>query len=133
MALDLIKNYKTDKNKEIEGIWEDFGEGCRILIARMGNPKYVEAFRKISKPHAKAMRRGTLKEEIAERIMNEALAEAIVLGWEGLEENGVEVPYNKENCMRILTTYKDLKDQIQDIAGSMEVFKADQDEEAVGN
>ena len=125
MALELKKEYATDREKEIEGSWEDFGDECFFLIARVGNPRYVEAFRRISKPYTKALRRQNLKEEIAERLMNETYAEAIILDWKNLMEDGKMVPYSKENCIRILTEYRDLKDQIVKIADSMETYRTE--------
>ena len=123
MALELKKTYATDQDKEVNGVWEDFGEGCRILIARAGNKKYDKLFQRLVKPHRKAMRMGTLSDEVAEGIFIRTIAETIVLDWEGLEEDGVPVPYSVENAIRILTEYEDLKKQIQEISDSIETYR----------
>ena len=59
--------------------------------------------------------------------------EAIVLDWKGLEEDGKAVPYNQANCIRILTDYKDFREQISEIANEMESFKIAEDEDAEKN
>ena len=133
MALDLKKEYAVDKNKEIEGVWQDFGSGAKMKIARIGNSEYQKVFQKISKPHRKSIRRGTLADDVAEKLLVEAMAESILLDWEGVEDGGVALPYTKENAIRVLLEYKDLRDQVTEIANEMESFKAEEDAEAEKN
>jgi len=127
--MDIKKEYGTSKEKEREGFWSDFGEGCQVKIARMGNPDYQKTFQKLSRPHQKAIRRGSLNHEVAEKLLVEAMAQAIVLDWEGLKEDGKDIKYSKEEAVRVLTTYKDFRDQISEIANDMESFKAAEDED----
>ena len=131
--MDLKKNYLTDKVAEIEGIEKDFGDGCFIKIARIGNSAYKKTFQKITKPYQKAIRRGVLSDEIADKLLIEAMAKNIVLGWRGMTEDKDVVPYSVENCIRILTEYPDLKDQINEIANEMESFKMEDDEDIEKN
>ena len=133
VTMDIKKEFGTSKAKEQEGIWSDFGDGCQVKIARIGNPEYQKTFRKISKPHQKAIRRGSLNDEVAEKLLVEAMAEAIVIDWKGLQEDGKELKYSKTEAIRILTTYKDFRDQVSEIANDMESFKAVEDESAEKN
>jgi hypothetical protein len=131
--MDLKKEYATDKKAEIEGIEKDFGNGCFIKIARIGNSEYKKAFRKITKPYEKAIRRGNVSEDLADKFMIEALSKTIVLGWRGMQEDGKDVPYSVDECTRILTEYPDLREQIYEIANEMESFKIEDDEELEKN
>lgn len=131
--MDLKKEYGTDKDKELAGVWEDFGGGCKVLIARIGNENYSKVFRRISKPYQNAIRRGTLGNEKAEDLLIQAMAESIVLDWKGMEEDGKPVKYSKEECMRVLKAYKDFRDEISERAGSMELFKREMDAESEKN
>ena len=130
---DVRKIFGTDKQAEIEGKWNDIGDDIKLLIARIGNPEYQKAFQKISKPHRRAIRRGTLNDEVAEKLLVKAMAQTILLDWEGLEEDGVPVPYSTDNAIRILMEYKDLRDYVSDIANEMEGYRADEDEEGEKN
>ena len=130
---DVKKIFGTNKVAEIEGKWNDIGDGIELLVARIGNPEYQKEFQRISKPHKRALRRGSLNDEVAERLLTKVMAKNILLDWEGLEEDGVAVPYNYDNAVRILTEYKDLRDYVSDIANEMESFKAEEDEEAEKN
>ena len=131
--MDLKKNYLTDKDAEISGIEKDFGDGCFIRIARIGNAEYKKYFQKLTKPHQKAIRRGVLSDEIADKLLIDAMANKIVLGWRGMTEDGTPVQYSVEKCIQILTEYPDLKDQIQEIANEMESFRVEEDEELEKN
>jgi len=130
---DVKKLFGTDKTKEQEGVVHEMGEGLKVRIARIGNPKYQKRFQALSKPHRRALRRGTLSDEIAEKLLIQCLAETIVLDWEGLEENGKEVKYSTENAVRILTEYPDLRNYVNDIANEMEGYQEDDNEEAIDN
>ena len=130
---DVKKIFGTNKVAEIEGKWNDIGDGIELLVARIGNPEYQKEFQRISKPHKRALRRGSLNDEVAERLLTKVMAKNILLDWKGLEEDGVAVPYNYDNAVRILTEYKDLRDYVSDIANEMESFKAEEDEEAEKN
>jgi len=130
---DVRKLFGTDEVKEKDGVVHDLGDGLKVRIARIGNPNYQKRFQAISKPHKRALRRGSLSDEVAEKLLIQCLAETIVLGWEGVEENGEEILYSKENAIRILTAYPELRRYIEDIANEMEGYKADEDEEAIDN
>jgi len=130
---DLKKLFGTDQNKEKEGVWQDMGDGLKMRIARIGNPNYQKRFQALSKPHRRALRRGTLSDEIAEQLLIKCLAETIVLDWEGVEENGSTIPYSVDNAIRVLTDYPDLRNYVNDIANEMEGYKEDVDEEAIDN
>ena len=130
---DVKKLFGTDSTKEQEGVVHEMGDGLKMRIARIGNPKYQKRFQAISKPHRRAIRRGTLADEVAEKLLIQCLSETIVLGWEGLEENGKEVPYSLENCIRILTAYPELRNYVNDIANELEGYQAEDDEEGAEN
>jgi len=131
--MDIKKEYGTDASLETEGTWEDFGEGCEIKIARIGNKAYRKYFQKASKPYQKQIRRGTLSDDKAEELLIDAMAHCIVMDWKGMQEDGADIEFSIANCKRVLTEYKDLRDAISDIANSAESFKLAEDEAAEKN
>lgn len=130
---DLKKMFGTDKTAEVEGVWQDIGDGVELLIARIGNPEYQKEFQRISKPHRRAIRRGHLSDSVAEKLLIKAMAKCILLDWKGLQEDGKDLPYSYDNAVRILTEYRDLRDYVSDIANEIETFKLEEDEEAEKN
>jgi hypothetical protein len=127
---DIRKLYGTNENKEIDGVWQDMGDGIEVRIARIGNPEYQKLFQRISKPHRKAIRRGTLKEDVAEKLMIECMAKTIVKDWKNIEVDGKNLPFSVDNAIMILTEFKDLKEYINDFANEMEAFMQEDAEEA---
>lgn len=127
---DIKKLFGTDKQKEVEGVWSEVGDGVELKIARIGNPEYQKEFQKISKPHRRAIRSGTLSNDVAEKLLIKAMAKNILVDWRNLKEDGEDVPYSYENAVRLLTDYRDLRDIVSDIANEIESFRAEDDEEA---
>jgi len=130
---DIKKIYGVDKEAEISGVWHDMGDGVRVKIARIGNPQYQKEFQRISKPYRNSIRRRSLSDEVAERLLIDAMAKCIVLDWDGLEEDGVPIPYSVANAKRLLTEYRDFRDNINDFANEMEGFRQEEVEEGEKN
>jgi len=131
--MDLKKEFGTDKEKEIDGKWFPISDSAKLLIARIGNPNYAKVFRRLTRPYKRAIRTDRLPEEKSDEILIQTMAETILLGWEGLEEDGVPVTYSTTEAVRMLTEYKDFRDMVSEIASEMEAFKVEDDEEAEGN
>ena len=130
---DIKKLFGTDAKKEQEGVWYDIAEGLRMKIARIGNPNYQKRFQAISKPYRRSIRRGTLSDDIAEKLLVQCLSETIVLDWTGVEDEGKEIPYSVEASIALLTKYPELRGYINDIANELEGFQEDFVEEADEN
>ena len=131
---DVKKLFGTDPKKEQEGVWrDDIGGDIRMKIARIGNPNYQKRFQTLSKPHRRAIRRGTLPDDIAEKLLIQCLAETIVLDWENVQYEGEDLPYSVENAVRLLTDIPELRNIINDIANELEGYQTEDDEEAVEN
>ena len=133
MSFDIRKEFLTDEKKEIEGVWESIGEGCSIKVARANNPNYNKWFTRLTKPVRRQLRNDTLPEKKSEQILIKLMAKTILLDWEGMYEGGVELEYSEENAIRLLTEYKDFRQQVDDLSKSIELFRAEEDEEAEKN
>lgn len=94
-----INDIKTDINKEVEGVWVDFSMGIRLKIARARNPKYTELLQALVAPVKIEVRDGKINQDELEDILKQVRAETILVGWENIEENGVEVPYSSERAL----------------------------------
>lgn len=131
--MDIKKTYGTDKEKEKKGVWEDLGDGARVLVARIGNPNYRKIFEQLTKPYSKSIRRGTLSEEKATELIIKSLAKSVLLGWEGLKEDGKLLKHSEAEAIRLMTEYPDFRDQVQEIANDLETYKIVEDEDTEKN
>jgi len=126
--MDLFAKYKTDESKEREGVWVPLdGEG-RIRIARTNNPLYREAMvRKVNR-YKMAAKSKVIPEDDWITIVNELIAETILVDWEGITEKGQPLPYSVENAKRVLAELKDFREMVLSIADNMDNFKEELDE-----
>ena len=129
-----FKGFQTDATKEAEGVWIPVVEDLQLLIARMNNPKFEEAVRKLSKPHLRQIRRGTFSSDREKEIVQRALANHVLLGWKNLEDNDDKpIEYSKEKAYELLGQSRDFYDMVMDYANDAELFKQEEMEEAEGN
>lgn len=131
--MDIKKTFKTDETLENEGAWVDIGEGCELLIARVGNKAYQKMFQKLTQPHRKLIQRNKLDPQILEDLGIQCFARTILLGWRGLKEDGNEVEYSVDAAQRLLTEYKDFRELVAELANEAATFREELDEEDVKN
>lgn len=131
--MSLYKQFKTDKNVEKEGIVLNYGknskgEDIEIRIARAGgaNAQYAKLLEVKTKPYRRQIQNETLDNDVAEKITKEVYAKAVVLGWLGVEdENGKELEFSFENCMKLFDDLPDLWADIQQQSTKAALFRAD--------
>lgn len=129
-----LSKFKQNVSSAQEGVWVDVGDGLEVKIARMGNKKYNETIRKLSKPYKTAIRNGTLADSVFEEMQNKAIAEAILLDWTGLEDDKGEITYSTEEAFNILSNpeFEDFKKLVTDLAEEQETFRSIEIDETVG-
>lgn len=119
-----LSGFRTDVEKENKGIWVDIPGGLRVKIARMHNEGMVKAYAKYPAAIRNNLDNMKLDEKTSANIMAGLLAEHVLLGWEGLDEDGSALPYTIENAKRILADpeYKDFRALIVNLASTQELF-----------
>jgi len=133
MAFDLHKEFATDEKSELEGIWEDAGGGAKVLVARVGNKRYTERFKRLGKGLQRQLDRGSLPEDKQAAILISIIADTILLDWSGLADEGETVEYSKENAKAKLKKYPEFRQFIWDIANDVENYRLEDREEDLGN
>ena len=132
-----LSKFQTDGTKEVDGVWVDIGDGARVLVARIGNPKYRDYYQRATKPYRRQIRTDTLAQDIAEKLYTQALAETILLGWEGLlDSDSKEIRWSRAKALEVLTDYKDFRDLVAEIAQEQDQYRTEEVEatkEALGN
>jgi len=131
--MDIKKEYSTDSKKEVEGVWVDMDNKTKVLIARVGSKENMRLLRELQKPHTRAINNNSLSTDVLVKMMIELIARTILLGWEGMEEGGDEVPYSYENAKRLLTEYKDFRDNVSAYSNDMTLFRKQEEEAEAKN
>lgn len=131
--MDIKKQFGTNSSKEIEGAWIDLGEGASLKVARLGNKENRALIQKLTTPHRVALRNGKLGEDLVEKITIEAMAATILLDWKGIELDGKALPYSRDNAIKLLTEYKDFREQVSAFAADIALFQDEEEAAAVKN
>ena len=130
-VIKMLRFTKTDRKAELEGIETlyDDGQGntLGLTIARSdNNPHYESKLQKLMQPHKKKMEKGkSIPNEVAKRIMNQVIAEEILLGWDEtvlLEDDGSNCKYSPESALELLENDGDLRDFVIDFSGAQDNF-----------
>lgn len=127
--------FATDTSLETDGVILDYGD-YQIRIARAGgaNKRFGKVLEAKQKPYRRQIQNETLDEEIAKRLLAEAYAEAVILGWSNITgPDGQPMAFSKPNCVRLLTDLPDLFADIREQSAKVALFRREEIEEAAGN
>jgi len=130
--MEIVKQFAVDKEKESSGVWVPIGENARLKIARANNPNFKRLFRKLIAPYTAAIRTNSLPDDVDDEIMIKAIAETILVDWDGITENGAPVPYSVEKAIEYLK-HEPFRDMVTTFSRDLELFKQAQDEETEKN
>lgn len=127
-----LATLRVDKEKEVDGVWMEMGDDCRLLIARWRNPKYQERFNRLQGRAITRMK--SVDIEANQRIVRECVAYHCLLGWEKLLIDGKEVDaYSQEYALELFKQFPDFLEFVLGYAQEREQFRAETIEEAAGN
>lgn len=137
--MSLKASFGTNQKAEREGAWLEVcsntdGSVTRIKIARAGrrNKAYTKAMEKETRPYRAIL--NDLDAKTDDKITNTVLVNAIILDWENMQvEEGVNMPFTKENALQVLTQFPDLADLVNRKAWEAETFRAEQLEDEAKN
>jgi hypothetical protein len=126
MALCIRKSMITDERAEIEGVWQDYENGSRVLLARFDNEEAqkirVEEYRE---NRAVIDQGGELADTISLRAEIKAMSQAVVRGWEGfVDEDGNEDVYTPAKAAEYLELSKDFRRDMQRMSMGRERYLA---------
>ena len=89
-------------DNDVQGVWAEYQDGVKLLIARAGNPRFLKASDRAEAPHRRDIARNRLASDTALDIQCKAMGEGILLGWTGIDAGGAELPYTPENAAKVL-------------------------------
>ncbi len=122
---------------EVTGIWHNMGQGCRLLIARARNPKYMKLIAALRKPHEREIDMGTLSDTNVTEILVKGMARTILLDWEGLADaDGKDIPHSIDNCEALLRDYEEFRVEVGELSADNDRYRSDkirEDAETLGN
>lgn len=139
--MSLYKQFRTDSDLEVSGIFLEYGENSkkqpiRFKVARAGgsNSKFDKVLAEKTKPYRGLLKNDSMDPKLAEKLVMHAYCESVLLGWEGVEdENGNELPFSADNAKKLFTDLPDLFADIREQAGRAALFRQHILEQEAGN
>lgn len=133
-GFDLTKNNFSkiaEQGYEFELTMPHDGSGTGAFITVRGDQSpAVKAharrqFNEYQARQATLKRRGKQDEINLEELEEQAVENAVVriISWKGFLEDGADVPFTKENAVRILTEHSFIREQVMEAAGDLLNFR----------
>jgi hypothetical protein len=145
----IRSNYATDRAKEIDGVEiavdtnDHNGEPIFVTLCRMGqtNKAYTKALEAATRPHQAAIQNETLDNELGNRLLRDVFVDTILKGWKNLpkseltgdEKDTAELPFNRENAIKIFDAFPDFYDLCASAAKKASNFRNAEREAASKN
>lgn len=122
--LDIFSAYATDENLEENGVWFDLTQGAKVLVARGTSTRYLKLLAKLTEANRAIIDLGTKQsdDKWLECVI-EAMANGMLLGWEGISFKGEVLPYSVDNAKKLLAL-KDFRRTITEFANTMDRYRA---------
>ena len=133
--MSLYSLFETDESAELDGfelVLFDEDVEIKFTLARAGgnNKKFALRLQALMKPHKFAIEKGTMKDEAAEAIMCQVIAETLVLDWSGVtDREGNELEYSVAKAKELLLELPALRQMILEEAQNVANFQAVEREE----
>jgi hypothetical protein len=127
-----ITKLQTDSSLEESGVWRPCGDG-KILVASSSSDRYKQVAKRIIAPYESSFALNVIGEEKAKELENRTISEGILLGWENMQENGVDVPYSPEKAFEWISKVPRFKQLVTRESENIENFRRAQAEAEVKN
>ena len=133
--MSAYNQYKTDPKLEQEGVLVEYGD-FSFTLARAGgsNKRFLKCVEKLSRPYRKMIQQDKMDREVMNKLMIKAYAETIFLGWDNMkDQDGEELPFTKENIIKVMTDLPDLWEDVLQVTSSLEVYRLEVREDEAKN
>ena len=130
--MDIYELFATDAKLETSGRWVSLGKDAKVLVARASNDRFTSRMKHLLKKHGVDLQDSSKENlDLLEKLVQDATAEAILLGWENLSFQGQALEYSKENALKLLAI-KDFRNKISKLSDEMSGYLV-AEQEAQGN
>ncbi len=130
-GLDLGEKYGSNPKAEIDGVWQELGDGAAVKVARLGNKEAAKAYRKIPKAVRNMVDEGTMQGTHAEAFLAGYLAENILKDWRGLAVDGVDLPaYSNVEGKKFMVRFRRFRERIWELSADDDLFNVEAEDDA---
>lgn len=121
--MDIKKQFGTDRKAEEAGVWVDIGQGARVKIARDTAAPYRKKLQDVIRPYRGAITAGAMDDREAHKLFARAAAGTLLLDWQGVEVDGVGVPYSVDAAEQLMVEVPDFYKTIKSFAEDATLYR----------
>lgn len=128
MKTNLDSMFKTNETLEDLGVWFDLSEKTGFLVRRFGGsnaPRIKASVAKIYKPYTRQVETGTLDPAKEKELEVRVLVDTCILGWRGVEIDGVDAKFEKELAVKFFLALPELANTLTKYATDVSNYKDD--------
>lgn len=128
--------FATDEKTETDGYVHQITDKISFTLARAGgaNTRFVKAMEQKTRPYRRQIQDETMDSALANKLLIEAFAEAVILDWTGITTpDGKEVKFTSENAITLFNQLPDLFNELRDSAGNQSNYRAGEVKDDAGN
>jgi hypothetical protein len=130
----LFESFSADADAQQNGKWVPYGD-CRVLVAFSGdgNDRWDTTLERHTRPYRryiendKMVKSASMKQEISDAVMR-AYCHAVVLDWENVKENGVELEFSPKECFRVFKALPAFFADIREFSGNIQNYQPESDD-----
>lgn len=117
----------TDDVLEKEGAWIEWpmGDGIKVKLTRRTTPVVSKHLEILLKKNRKALRNDDAQKE----VMTKFLSKYVIVDWEGIEDDGKDLPYSVDNAAAVLEEVDDFYNWILQESANILNFADDEEED----
>lgn len=114
-------------NPNIEsGVWAEY-QDARLCIAHASNLRFQRVMARLQKPFKRKIERNEMDPADQKRILTQALAEAVLLGWEGVtSKDGEAIVYNSKVGRTALENDDSLREFVMEFSADLANFREEE-------
>jgi hypothetical protein len=124
--MDIFKKFATDPEKELNGTVVQLDDTTSLLIRRFANPDHLALLNDLNQRHKVVLNSTDPKvvQDAKNDISREAMANHILVGWEGIEFKGKPMEYSVANA-KVLLGLNDFMDFVFSASRNIENYRVD--------
>lgn len=128
-----LSETRTDEHLAKDGVWVPLDGETKLCIAQWLNHNHRQYLQKALDPYKRALATKTMKDDVMEDLEIIGIAKCVLLGWEGLTDNGKPVEYSEGAAIKYLgdPTLRWFRDFVTEQAQDISNFRAAVAEEAI--
>lgn len=122
--MDLQESYGfTDPDLEENGVEVQISEDASITVRRSNNKRFKDMLLGLRKPHEQRIQRGTMDQDVLDKLTRKAVAKEVLIGWKGIKVDGKAVKYSPEKAEELMERFEDFQEDVLTASNTRETFR----------